>query len=159
MKNKRGWIKVVEAFISLLLITGVVLVLINKGYFGQKDISTKVYEVQTSILKEIEKDDSLRGSILSTNQEAESSIIQTGVTTYSNQVPEFPNDVELKLIQRITKYDYISCQAKICELDKNCALLTYPSEAKGKSIYAQNVAISVYSGTITPDPKQLKLFC
>ena len=64
MRNKRGWIRVVEAFVAILLITGVLLIVINKGYIGKKDISKQVYDTELSILREIELDDGLRNQIL-----------------------------------------------------------------------------------------------
>ncbi|GAJ11607.1 unnamed protein product, partial [marine sediment metagenome] len=63
-KNKRGWIRIVEAFVAILLVTGVLLVIINKQYIGKDDISAKVYDVELSILREIQSDTALRDSIL-----------------------------------------------------------------------------------------------
>src|SRR3989344_493349 len=62
--DKRGWIRVVEAFVAILLIVGVLLFVINKGYIGKKDISKQVYDAEISVLREIELDDNLREEIL-----------------------------------------------------------------------------------------------
>ena len=64
INNKRGWIKIVEAFIAVLLITGVLLVIINKGYIGKQDISSKVRETLTAILREIQLDKDARTEVL-----------------------------------------------------------------------------------------------
>ena len=39
--NKKAWIRIIEAFVALLLITGVLLIVINKGYIGKEDVSSK----------------------------------------------------------------------------------------------------------------------
>ncbi|MBD3247200.1 hypothetical protein GF378_01110, partial [Candidatus Pacearchaeota archaeon] len=53
-KDKRGWIRIIEAFIAVLLVAGALLIVINQGYIGKADISEQVYEVQLAILREIE---------------------------------------------------------------------------------------------------------
>lgn len=134
--NKRGWIKIVEAFIAIMLIAGVLLIVINKGYIGKSDISSKVYKIQLAVLREIELDDGLRGDIL------------TAVLGEDN----IPNGVQNKISNRIPKN--LECKAKICELDKICALDSYNTE---KDVYAQSVAIVATLQNY--DPRQLKLFC
>jgi hypothetical protein len=135
MKGKQGWIKIVEAFIAILLVAGVLLFVINKGYIGKSDISDRVYQAQISILREIELDDNLRTQIL--NAELEGDV---------------PQDVLDKIEQR--KPDYLTCVAKICKMDVICESGETPLE---KDIYAQPVAITTDSESF--DPRQLKLFC
>ena len=141
-KNKRGWIRIVEAFVALLLIMGTVLIVINKGYIGKSDISSRVYDAQLSILREIELNDELRKEIV--------------VITLSS-LPigwsDFPNGVKNKIITRTP--DYLKCEAKICELNKICSYS--PGVCAEKDIYAQAVAISATLEEY--NPKQLKLFC
>ena len=139
MKNKRGWIRVVEAFVAVLLITGVLLIIINKGYIGKKDISNKVYDAELSILREIELDDNLRSEILSANPLP----INWGDTN-------FPVNVKNKI--EVRSPEYLECKAKICELDKICIM-----ENIDKDVYAQAVAISATNEIYKP--RQLKLFC
>src|SRR3989339_37656 len=62
--EKRGWIRIVEAFVSILLIAGAVLVLMNEGYIAKTDISQKVYDAELSILRDIELDETLRTEVL-----------------------------------------------------------------------------------------------
>jgi len=64
MKNKRGWIKIVEAFVAVLLIAGVVLIIIDKEYLKKEDISSEVYDTELKILKEIQLNNTLRENIL-----------------------------------------------------------------------------------------------
>ena len=64
MRNKRGWIRIVEAFIAVLLVAGILLFVINKGYIGRRDISQQVYDAQLAVLREIQLNDTLRTQIL-----------------------------------------------------------------------------------------------
>jgi len=133
--NKRGWIKIVEAFIAVLLIAGVLLVVINKGYIGRTDISEQVYQTQLAVLREIELDSQLRTAVLAA---------------------DFGENIPASVEERINKRmpDYLNCSAKICELDAVCSLGEYPFD---KDVYAQPVAITAEGDNY--DPRQLKLFC
>lgn len=135
MRGKQGWIKIVEAFIAILLVAGVLLFVINRGYIGKSDISERVYQAQISILREIELDDNLRTQIL--NADLNGAV---------------PQDVLNKIEQR--KPDYLTCVAEICKMDVICESNETPLD---KDIYAQPVAITTDSESF--DPRQLKLFC
>ena len=62
-KDKRGWIRVVEAVTAVLLILGAVLVILDKGYIAKTDISEEIYKIENSILMEIQLNDSMRNEI------------------------------------------------------------------------------------------------
>ncbi len=132
IKQRRGWIRIFEAVIALLLITGVVLTLINKGYLSKENISEKVYKSQLTVLREIEKDQNLRQLILTS----------TG---------DVPQEVHGKISKRMP--NYLECDSKICKLDEICSLASYPD----KDVFAQSVAITATTQTYAP--KQLKMFC
>jgi hypothetical protein len=134
--NKRGWIRIIEAFIAVLLIAGVLLVVINKGYLSGEDVSEKVYKAQISVLREIELDSSLRGEIINVDMETN---------------PEVPQNVLNRIENRIP--DYLTCASKLCKLDEVCALEEYIE----KDVYAQAVAITATIENY--NPRQLKLFC
>ena len=142
MKNKRGWIRIVEAFVAVLLITGVVLVLMNRGYLGKQDTSEKIYEIEISILREIELNNNLREEVLNYMGEVPVELTQSN----------FPQ-VYAKIGDRISEYDYLNWKAMICKLDEVCTLSSYDPD---KEVYAQSVAIAATSQTYSP--KQLKLF-
>lgn len=141
IKEKRGWIRVVEAFVAILLIAGVLLIVVNKGYIGKKDISKQIYDIEISILREIELNDSLRNEILSLPLGEDSVIV-----TEEN----LPNTY-LKIKGRPP--EYLECKAKICKLDKICIW----TEDVGKDVYAEAVAISATNNVYSP--RQLKIFC
>jgi len=132
-------VKIVEAFIALLLIAGVLLIVIDKGYIAKTDISSKVYDAEISILREIELDDNLREDILDSDLPM----------YWDNEL--FPQNLKNRIDERTPSY--LECKAKICEMDEICTLDKYLN----KDIYVQSVVISanleIYS------PRQLRLFC
>ena len=137
--GRAGWIRVVEAFVAILLITGVLLVLFGGGNIKRDDPSSKVYEVETAILREIQLDDGLRDLILTANIPVES----------SNLNPAFPPLVLDKINSRTPAY--LSCVSKICSLDDDCLL----NQLMEKDLYARSTAIT----SAPPEYKQIKLFC
>jgi len=142
MKNKRGWIRIVEAFVAVLLITGVLLVVMNKGYIGRTDISEKVYDAELSILREIELDDGLREKVMD---------IDLVLLPLEEGDAEFPPEITLKVMERTP--DYLDCSVKICKINDVCGLNEYLEE----DVYAQKVIITATLEKY--NPRQLKLFC
>lgn len=151
MQNKRGWIRIVEAFVAILLVTGVLLFVINKGYIGKTDISSEIYDIETSILRNIELNPELRKEILETVEGNTLPISWEDINSEGNKI--FPQKTKTTLEQSLQDYSYLECKAKLCELNKICTLDNLPE----KDVYAQSVVISstlqIYS------PSQLKLFC
>ena len=125
--NKRGWIEIVEAFVSILLVAGVLLVLFNRGYIGGNDISEKVYEVEHAIVREIQTTAELRSSVLEVSEVP---------LTWAD--PRFPQDIKDKIIEKTP--DYLECIAKICDLEDKCAL--DEEYQKDSDIYSQSGIIS-----------------
>ncbi|MCK9596065.1 hypothetical protein M0R19_02695 [Candidatus Pacearchaeota archaeon] len=141
IKNRSGWIEIVEAFVSILLVVGVLLFVIGKGYIGKKDISDEVYKIEVAILREIETNDTMRQDILNANP--------VPVKWEENN---FPKSVYNKVIERTP--NYLNCSARICNIDDLCSL----EEEKEGDIYAQPVIIST---TLEQEPlyRKLNLFC
>ena len=138
MKNKRGWIKIVEAFVAVLLIAGVVLIIIDKEYLKKEDISSEVYDTELKILKEIQLNNTLRENILNAG---------TPPINWSN----FPLIIKNKIINDMP--DYLDCNAKICGIEDACTI----DENSEKDIYVQSVIITSTLDTL--NYRQLKLFC
>jgi hypothetical protein len=138
-QNKRGWIKIVEAFVAILLIAGVVLAILNKGYTERKDYSEEIYEIERSILFQIQTDDALRDKVV-------------GVGTLPIEWDDVNFPLEIKTVINTQIPTYLECEARICELNDDCGFRTM-----NKDVYAQSVAIT---GTQTAyKPRQLKIFC
>ncbi|MFH1607842.1 MAG: hypothetical protein ABIA78_01790 [archaeon] len=156
--NKKAWIKIVEAFVAILLITGVLLIFINKGYIGE-NISSKVYDAQILILRGIQVNDNLRQDILISNKSG-----------YDPDISESPlpiewddfEDAEQRQLQNLKDKiieqtpNYLQCIAKICEPNDSC-LLNDLDKPSNKEIYAQPVTITANYEMF--NPRQLKLFC
>lgn len=142
INNKRGWIKILEASIAVLLVASVLIIVANKGYLERDDISQKVYSSQIAILKEIQNNNSLRNLI--TN---ESLFVPL-------QWKNFERDGLLELKEKIISRtpDYLICEASICSPRDSCAYV-----GKAKNIYANSIIISASSeGCVA---RQIKLFC
>ena len=139
-KNHRGWIRIVEAFVAILLVAGVLLIVINKGDLGKKDISLQIYKVEFSILREIQLNSELRNSVL-----------EAGDSPIKWDDENFPLNVKNKIVNRLP--NYLNCEAKICEIEDVCVLDT----EFDKDIYVQSVIITTTLETY--NPRQLKLFC
>ena len=71
MINKKGWIRIIEAFVAILLVAGVVLVVVGRGNFQREDISQIFHDAEFSILREIQLNDTLRNEILGTSGKLE----------------------------------------------------------------------------------------
>ncbi|VVB82467.1 Uncharacterised protein [uncultured archaeon] len=140
-KNRRGWIEIVEAVFSIFLIAGVLLIIVNKNSSMNSDISEKVYNIEISILKEIQTNDTIRGDIANAPLPLPLSWTDEG----------FPNSVKNGISSRIPSY--LNCTAKICLLNDSCSL----GQSVDTDIYSQSTAImAVFNQTVY---RQLNLFC
>jgi len=135
-KNKKGWIRIAEAFIAVLLVIGIAIIVVGGG-IQIEGISEKVYDVEISILREIQLNNTLREEILLTSGTIE--LNDSSLKTQNKIIAKTPR--------------WLECIAKICPPESWC-LLGGESE---KSIYAQSVLIT--STLDIFNPRQLKLFC
>jgi hypothetical protein len=143
MKNKKGWIRIVEAFLAVLLIAAVLFLVVNQQNVQSNDPSLKVYNYEIYMIRGIELNDTLRAEIVGMS----SSILPS---TSDNQTT-FPSDV----INYITTAEQssLSCAAEICLTNSTCGFW----QDLGKDVYAQRVFIT--STPLAYNPRQLKLFC
>jgi hypothetical protein len=138
IKNKKGWIRIVEAFTMILILTGVFLIILNKN--PSIDFSQEIYEKEKEILMDIQLNNSLRESVLSPDIENLPIELSGFSADLKNKIDDkTPNDLE--------------CGAKICILDDECIL----SNSVEKDTYTQEVIIT--STLSTYSPRKLKLFC
>ncbi|MDP2672753.1 MAG: hypothetical protein Q8O84_02990 [Nanoarchaeota archaeon] len=131
MKNKRGWTSVIEVFVSILLIAGIIAVVVNSNAIQKPKISEQIYKNQALTLKIIQMDDDMRTSV------------------FNNELSQEINDTIEKMP------DYLGCEAKICDLNVNseCNLETLQK----KEIFVKSVMITTNGEDYIP--KELKLFC
>ncbi|MDP2628799.1 MAG: hypothetical protein Q8P15_02795 [Nanoarchaeota archaeon] len=138
MKNKKGWIRVLEVFVALMMITAVALIVVNRDYKEKEDFSPKIYSIEIGTLRKIQLDDFLRKEIL--------------------EIEELP--VELKDFSEILKSEveagipsYLNCDAQICEVNDDCKKELLTEE----DVYVQSVILMANSETYKPTT--LKMFC
>ena len=143
MKNKRGWIRVLEVFIALLMITSVSLVAINREYKSKSDVSANVLEIENSILRNIQIDDNSREYILNLDDATELPL----------ELGNFDTDLRTKIETGIPSY--LECDAKICAIGDGdaCEIVT----ASEKDAYIQSVLITANRDNF--NPTILKLGC
>ena len=139
--NKKGWIKIAEAFFAVLLLAGISLVVLNNNQNKNIDtVSSPVETFETSLIREIELDSVLREEILATSGEMEWDAFPTEApltkTKIENEVPGF-----------------LECTAKICSVSSSCVLI----EDTEKSIYVHSVIITANGNQF--NPRMLKVFC
>lgn len=141
MKNKKGWIRLVEAFIAIILIGGILSIVIGERSV-EKDVSSEVYNKENLILKKIQLNDSLRTSVLN-------ALVPV---SWDDEV-NFPGDIKNE-INKIPAD--LNCFAQICALDDTC-LFPELGEENDVEVYAKSIVIA--ADDVTYDPRQLKLFC
>ncbi len=136
-KNKKGWIKVSEAFLAILLIAAVVILVTGNSSVREGDTKERISDSQILILRDIEINKTLRQDIIDTNGEID--------------WEDFPSSVKGRIEEK--KPAWLECVAKICEPASECVL----SESKEEDVYAKPLIIT--STIDTFNPRQLKLFC
>ncbi|MFH1586004.1 MAG: hypothetical protein ABIB79_04510 [archaeon] len=141
LNKKRGWIRIIEAAVAILIIAGTLLIVIEKGYLGTTDITQEIYETENGILKDIQLNDTLRDLIL---------LNTTGLPIDSDST-DFPQDVNKTIWDKTPIF--LECKSKICILDEICSL----DLAIESDVYAKSIAI--IATTEQQKFYQLKLFC
>ena len=140
--DKRGWIRIVEASIAILFITGVVLVVINSNDLEIDETSRKILNEEVSILREIQLNNSLREDVLS-----------APFLPVESQEIGFPEAVKSKMDSKTP--GYLECVLKICSLEDRCILTTENT----KSVYSESVLITTIPESPSYSPRRLKIFC
>ena len=138
LKNKSGLIRIIEAFAMILIITGILLTVLNKGYISKSDNSEKIYEIEQAILREIQLNNSLRNEILA---------LEDLPIEWEN----FPLNVKNEIISEAPIN--FECEAKICNLHDLCGL----NKEIEKEIYVQKTIITANLEKYSP--RKLKIFC
>jgi len=139
IENKKGWIRIVEAMVAILLISGFLILIIDNPENRGKDISAKVYVAENAILREVQLNNTYRTYILGIGE----------------AVVEFDNfNVDLKNHIKSRTPLYLNCTGKLCDFatDPVCDI-----EYLEKNIYVRSVMIAANSDIY--EPKLLKIFC
>jgi hypothetical protein len=143
IKNRRAWIRVVEAFVAILLITGAITLLITKNKMNNEEMRLQIHDKITPVLRDIENNKPMREAILDAD------------LTTPVEWEEFESQGLLQIRNKITEKTPrgFECQGKLCALDEVCLI----SDPEKTEIYAESAFISADLDTYAP--RQLKIFC
>ena len=92
MKNKKGWIKILEATIAIMLVSGVLLVMYSRSV-DKVDISERVYKLQKEDEQQVAVETDEEGNILSDSYEYAQAKASSG-TKYAYSYATRPYSVE-----------------------------------------------------------------
>jgi hypothetical protein len=142
-KNKKAWVKMVEVFISIMLMTASIVMVLNKNVFSGEEMK-EVDGQMTYILRTIQINETLRSEVVDSGADLPvewEDFEESGLTKNKNTILEkIPANLE--------------CEAKVCELNDNCINENTPAD---KNVYSKATYISADLNTY--NPRQLKLFC
>jgi len=137
MVNKRGWLRIVEASIAILIIMAVLLIVSQRTVVQtQTDLSEKI----TPMLEEIAKNVTMREAVITDNET--SNYAETILRGFIGQRLKDPN---------------IGYDLKICNYQDVCGLDSYPKDAKGNVYSAGRIISSTLSSEGT-GPKKIQIF-
>ena len=131
-KERKAWLRIVEAFLAILIIFGAVLVILARQP-AKADISEDVYETQRQILDVISKNNELRSEIINTTNTQNNIKVHTAI---SSMIPASWNFA-----------------TNICNLDMICA---NPGNYENRDVYSTEVLIT--ANLTIYNPKKLRFF-
>lgn len=140
-KNRRGWIKIAEAFFALLLVAAVVIAVVSQINVKTAGYASRILDIERGILKEVELNYSLRTEVINTE----------GIVEWES----FPTATRGKIQSLIP--NYLTCVAKICEPTEECVLENEDEILGTNDVYADSILI--YSSLERYNPRMLKIFC
>ncbi len=130
--NKRGWLRIVEASIAIILVLSVLFVLFNRTReLREPDLSERA----RSILEEIANNGTLRDMILSDDPNKQALLTEVIRNRYITE-------------------SYLDFEVRICTLKEVCGKSTYTPG----NVYAAERVISVVIGKENYNPKKVRLF-
>jgi len=143
IKNKRGWITVLEATIAVMLISGVLMVVYVRQGGEESQVQDYIFSLQKQVLSDISSRTDLRIFVLENNETALNSFVQSKIPpAYSYSV---------KLCDLGDDYDH-------CLLNE-----TEVRETRDKDLFAEETIISSEldpnnPGDSTYEPRKVRLF-
>ena len=129
--NKKGWVRIVEAVIAILLIIGGFMFFYIDTLKGVSK-SEQIYNIERGILEEAERNNQVREWVL-----------------IDTNLDEIRNFIGL----RLEAYSELEFEFNICNVDDACPLIPWPDT---EEVYADEILIS--STLDNYGPKKLKLF-
>ena len=128
MKNKKAWLRIVEAVLAILIILSTLLIVTSKQTTNS-NLSEEISDIQTDILNIVSKNSTLRQYVINENTE------------------------ELKTIINLLLPDSFNFAIKICPVSDICQSTETP---KDKPVYSKEVLVT--STLEEYSPKKLRFF-
>jgi len=138
-KNKKAWIRIIEAVIAVVILMGVIFAIVESSKINITSQQT-ILNQESGILLGVEINQTLRGEILT----------ETAIPTNSNET-SFPSQLGNYLNQKTPKN--LNCLLSICQTNTTCI---YENNIK-KSLYVKDVLITATKNIY--NPRILKIFC
>ena len=140
MRGKGGFLRIVEAFIAIMIIAGV-LSFIYVSQVQKPNKEESIRQIQQIILDRISSDPDLRTAVLEGDSNSQSPTAQTSRETLETEIGKFiPPDFE---------YEF-----KICPINEACGCENCNYE---KEIFAEEISVSS-TLDIGYDPKVIRIF-
>jgi hypothetical protein len=128
MKNKKGWLRIVEAFIAVLIVASILVIIVVRM---PRQSEVDVHETQRFILTQVSTNETLRAEILD-----ETAVDKIATKNFINKhIPVYWNFT-----------------IEVCEVSNICGMPFYID----KEIYADEILIT--SNLTKYSPKKLKFF-
>ena len=143
VKCKKGWIRLVEVFVAIVLLASVLLLVSTKNSSYDTSLQDQIYKKEAAMLRDIELNNTLRTQILSIPQ-GSLPLEWEGLTS---QLDEVSSRITLLAPANL------ECRAKLCTLNDAC-IMNWATEG---DLYARSAVIAADLNTYSP--RQLKLFC
>lgn len=144
MVNKKGWLRVVEASIAVIIVLSFIIIFSLQKTTEKEKNYTEELRV---FLEEVAFNNSLREKIADYDTTKSEDDPQNNATL--NMVRSF---LGAKINKRLFAYEI-----KICLPNDHCALSPYPVGIKG-DIYAVERVISDVPGNLNFNPKKIKIY-
>lgn len=139
-KNRGGWIRIMEALISILIISAVLLIIVQQDYIKEQDYSQDIYKREVSILRSIRLNDTFRQEIV------------TSQTPSNWSDASFPQKTKQFIINNTPSY--LECEAKLCSVQELCTLYLEP---ESENFYTRSGFFAITGDTL--NPKKMHLYC
>lgn len=128
MKNKKAWLRIVEAFIALIVIIGVIIYVISERDINSNS-AKNIYNRENQILDIISRNNTLRSEIVNDNS--------TGVDrTVAKMIP--------------SNWNFTT---NVCDIESICNNVSIPND---REVYVNEVLIT--STLNDYNPKKLRIF-
>ena len=112
MRNKKAWLRIIEAFIAILIVASVLLITITNA--PKPDRTEEIHKMQRSVLEQVASNDALREEIIKNDA--------TNTLSFINSIVDQKWEVRIE----------------ICEISDICKMDDYVE----KDVYVDEILIS-----------------